>query len=118
MVRFCSILFALALLTTSKSYAEDSKNFNVYCTSNQDATGVCLAENTDQELACIIIPGQIIQCTDREKINYECVLVVQVTPTQAEFSCQEDKLASNNSNEGISSPPLVEVIPNDFENAF
>lgn len=118
MGKFFSLLYAFVLLLTGKSYAEDSKNFNVYCTSNQDATGVCLAENTNQELNCIIIPGQIVQCTDKDKLIYECVLVVQVTPTQAEYSCQEDELASNDIYEGISSPPLEEVIPNDFETAF
>ena len=121
MIKFSSILLTFVSLSiTSRVYAENSENFNVYCTSNKDATGVCLTENTNQELSCIIIPGQVIQCTDKEKIIYECVLVVQVTPTQAEFSCQEDKFALKNTNggEGISSPPLGEVIPNDFENAF
>lgn len=78
---FCSIAYADVNNITSPS------GFNVYCTSNMDATGVCVNLKNQKSLNCLIIPGQLIDCRSSSGKNFQCVLFSQVTATQAEFYC-------------------------------
>lgn len=67
--------------------AEDS--FTVFCTGNQDSTGVCFdGSNPDDQkkLNCIMVPGNIIECKNEAKEKVECILIA-ATSAQAEFSC-------------------------------
>ena len=66
---------------------EDS--FTVFCTGNQDSTGVCFdGSNPDDQkkLNCIMVPGNIIDCKNEAKEKVECILIA-ATSAQAEFSC-------------------------------
>lgn len=98
--------------------AEENIAIDVYCTSNLDSTGVCVDEKTQISFTCLIIPGQIIECKDKNSIDYECVMTTQITPTQAQFSCS--KLVSTSALEIPNDDPEIEsnALPNDFENAF
>ena len=103
------------------SLSKSNQNFEVYCTSNLDSTGVCTDES-NTSFSCIIIPGQIIECKDKKSIPYECVLIAQITQTQAEFSCSE--LGSRNSNSprqqnnDLEGNSLNNVLPNELNDAF
>ena len=118
-VRFIFYLFSFFCLFVSlvPSSAKSKRDINVYCTSNLDSTGVCTDEKTQSSFDCIIIPGQIIECKDKDAIEYECVLISQVTPTQAQFSCSELS-SSNTQSTNESSEALPNDLSNDFQNAF
>ena len=98
--------------------AYSESEFNVYCTSNLDSTGICVDESSKNLLNCIVIPGQIIECKDQSSNEYECVLIAQVTATQAQFSCSGLDNNHNIDDAEINSDLLPNVLPNDFENAF
>ena len=62
--------------------------FFAYCTSNMDATGVCINQETSKQLDCIVVPGAIIRCkTFRKKHKFECVWVSNVVAGGAQFWC-------------------------------
>ena len=113
-------LFTLASIGVSLfgMVAYSESEFNVYCTSNLDSTGVCVDESSKNSLDCIIIPGQIIECKDQSSKEYECVLIAQVTATQAQFSCSGLGAIDNTEDTEIHLDVLPNVLPNDFENAF
>lgn len=70
----------------------DDNSFTVYCTGNQDSTGICL-EISDSEdhkkLDCIMVPGNIIECQNEVKEQIECILIA-ATSAQSEFSCNKN----------------------------
>ncbi len=77
-------------VSSQMEFSDSSSGFNVYCTSNKDATGSCINLNSQKLLDCIIIPGQLIDCRGSMGKRFQCVLYSQVTETQAEFFCNPD----------------------------
>lgn len=112
--------FTLNLIAISffSTVANSKNEFNVYCTSNLDSTGICVDESSKKSLNCIIIPGQIIECKDQASNEYECILIAQVTATQAQFSCSGLDANRHDDDTEINSDSTPNVLPNDFENAF
>lgn len=67
-----------------------AESFGIYCTSNQDGTGKCIRDDANEPLSCILIPGQVIACRDKNKIRYECVQYGAVVSQQTQFICNQD----------------------------
>ena len=108
------LLYSMTLNLLFPLSANSNSQNTVYCTSNLDSTGVCINETTDDAFECIIVPGQIIECKDEDSVKHECVLMTQITATQAQFSCSELIDSQNNDASDFNS----NFVPNDFENAF
>ena len=62
-------------------------SFIIYCTSNQDGTGDCSRVDTSQSIDCELVPGSIINCTQKDRPPVQCVMVSSVLNAQAYFSC-------------------------------
>ena len=83
----------LSLQAGQKTAAQmDDGSFTVFCTGNHDSTGTCLevseAEETE-ELECIMVPGNIIDCKNETNEQIDCILIA-ATSAQAEFSCRKN----------------------------
>lgn len=66
--------------------ARDS-SFIIYCISNHDGTGDCSRTDTSEAIDCELVPGSIINCTQKDGKPVQCVIVSAVLNTQAYFSC-------------------------------
>jgi hypothetical protein len=91
-------LFGYALFFTgAESNAQQGSEFNsqagfsIYCNSNMDGTGKCSRTDNGNPLTCIMIPGQIIDCSDQSKGEFDCVQYGAVMPLQTQFFCLPDK---------------------------
>lgn len=62
-------------------------SFIIYCTSNQDGTGDCSRVDTSENIDCELVPGSIINCTQKDRAPAQCVIVSSVLNAQAYFSC-------------------------------
>ncbi len=114
---FLFVLFVLIpSLQANKSYSRSSDDgFRVYCTGNRDSTGVCIIQETQKALDCILVPGNLIECKS-ESEKFECLLENQITATQAEFYCnKESEFAFN---ESSSQESLPNVIKENYQEAF
>ena len=79
--------------------------FSVFCSSNMDGTGRCTRDDTDESLSCLVIPGGVIACRDKQKIRYECVQYGAILAHQTQFSCSRS--AGNRlGDQLIDQPPL------------
>ena len=83
-----ALAWVTILSPCSQGWAQQSE-FSVYCNSNMDGTGDCSRNDNNELLACIVIPGGIIECKDKQKLRYECVNygVTTANSTQFSFSC-------------------------------
>ena len=85
-----TIFFAVLIHTSQQAISQpDEVSFTVFCTGNQDTTGVCYDESNpddQKKLDCIMVPGNIIDCKNEAKEKVECILIT-ATSAQAEFSC-------------------------------
>lgn len=91
-------LFGYALFFTgAATKAQQTSEFNsqagfsIYCNSNMDGTGKCSRTDNGNPLTCIMIPGQIIDCSDQNKGEFDCVQYGAVMPLQTQFFCLPDK---------------------------
>ena len=91
------IFFAILIRTSQQAISRpDEVSFTVFCTGNQDSTGVCYDEsNPDnhKKLDCIMVPGNIIECNNEAREKVECILIA-TTSAQAEFSCSKNNQVS------------------------
>ena len=88
-------LFLLILIITPHTSRSDESNdtqITVFCTSNKDGTGSCLT-SLQESVECILIPGSIVECTDKDKNELTCVSV-HSTSAIAEISCENPKVES------------------------
>jgi hypothetical protein len=102
--------------------------FSVYCTSNFDGTGECRRADTNESLACIMLPGAIIECRDSQDKDYECVQYGAIVSGQSEFYCIPDvkkagekpaaPLDTNTIPSNADEPPPQESLGDGFERAF
>ena len=100
---FLASSFAFKLFIPALAEA-DKQSFTIFCTGNHDATGTCLEVSNSEEyneLDCIMVPGNIIDCNNEEKGNIECILIT-ATSAQAEFSCTQNRKGALESFETIS----------------
>ena len=108
--------FALSMHTGQKAISQSSEDaFTVFCTGNQDSTGICLESNNPDEqnkLDCIMLPGNIIECKNKSKEKVECILIA-ATSAQAEFSCNKNNEVSV---DFVSTTPIKEDIPSEIDN--
>lgn len=93
--KFPIAIFALLLaITSNTSRPEDGDDtqITVFCTNNKDGTGSCLT--TSQEpFECILIPGSVVECTDKDENELACVSV-HSTSAVVEISCKKAKASS------------------------
>ncbi len=78
------ILLALA---NEPALSQDLQELSIYCVSNMDGTGKCQRADTDEAFDCLMIPGSVIACRDKQKVRYECVQYGSIVANQSEFSC-------------------------------
>ena len=108
--------FALSMHTGQKAISQSGEDaFTVFCTGNQDSTGICLESNNPDEqkkLDCIMLPGNIIECKNKSKEKVECILIA-ATSAQAEFSCNKNNEVSI---DFVSTTPIKEDIPSKIDN--
>ena len=100
---FLASSFVFPLFSPTSAEA-DQEPFTIFCTGNHDATGSCLEVSNSEEyneLDCIMVPGNIIDCNNEEKGNIECILIT-ATSAQAEFSCTQNRKGALESFETIS----------------
>ena len=92
-----TIFFAVLIHTSQQAISQpDEVSFTVFCTGNQDTTGVCYDESNpddQKKLDCIMVPGNIIECKNEAKEKVECILIT-ATSAQAEFSCSKNNQVS------------------------
>jgi len=104
----CSLL--AADLATDVRSAHQS--FSIYCTSNFDGTGKCRRVDTDEEIGCVAIPGQVIACRDQQKMIFECVQYAAVVAYQTQFFCDLDD--DQSVSDSLFEQSVIE--PNNFKN--
>ena len=88
----------LPLLQQASAQMEDD-SFTVFCTGNHDSTGHCLEAgetNQSQNLECIMVPGNIVDCKNEHNEQIDCILIT-ATSAQAEFSCRKNTQQTINS---------------------
>lgn len=66
---------------------DTSSGFSIYCTSNLDSTGACNRVDNDQPIACVVVPGGVISCKEKNQPPIQCVLYSAPLDTQAYFYC-------------------------------
>jgi len=92
------LLLMLPLLQQASAQMEDD-SFTVFCTGNHDSTGHCLEAgetNQSQNLECIMVPGNIVDCKNEHNEQIDCILIT-ATSAQAEFSCRKNTQQTINS---------------------
>ena len=112
---FLASSFAFHLFIPALAEA-DKEPFTIFCTGNHDATGSCVEVSNSEEyneLDCIMVPGNIIDCNNEEKGNIECILIT-ATSAQAEFSCTQNRTGEFESFETISAGE-IEKQPNTLD---
>ena len=97
-----------------------SDTFRVYCTSNHDGTGACIAQATNEAMTCLLVPGQIVECQGTQEQPSQCILIGQISAQQAELSCQTSLEQTDIRNKGkeLSSPFNEDVLYNDYKQVF
>ena len=89
--KFAIAIFILLLFTTQNTFGseEDDTQITVFCTNNKDGTGSCLT-SSQESVDCILIPGSVVECSDKEKNQLACVSVHSTTAI-VEISCETPK---------------------------
>ena len=82
-----SLLSLLLLIRALPVHANKLDGFVANCTSNQDGTGLCVNQETKQSFTCLIIPGQVIDCSTASGKDFQCVAISGAIGNQAQFSC-------------------------------
>ena len=83
-------IFLLAITpNTVRSEEKKDTQMTVFCTNNKDGTGSCLT-SLQEPVECILIPGSIVECTDKDKSELACVSV-HSTSAILEISCEKPK---------------------------
>jgi len=82
-----SLLIFLLLIRVLPVHASKPDGFVANCTSNQDGTGLCVNQETKQSFTCLIIPGQVIDCSTASGKDFQCVAISGAIGNQAQFSC-------------------------------
>ncbi len=77
----------LPYMACVQASAQPEAEFSIYCSSNMDGTGKCRRSDTDEALTCLIIPGSVIACRDKQKLRYDCVQYGAILAHQTQFSC-------------------------------
>ena len=66
----------------------ENDGFLAECTGDgAGGTGICTNLENSQEYKCLIIPGQIIDCTSKADLSFQCVHVSSAIQGQSEFWC-------------------------------
>ena len=114
-LRFLVILLTLSTYTDQQIISQAGEDsFTIFCTGNQDSTGVCFeGSNPDEQkkLDCIMVPGNIIDCKNQANEKVECILIA-ATSAQAEFSCNKNNEVSID----YGSTPVEDNSPNQPNN--
>ena len=93
------LLFLMLPLLQQASAQMEDDSFTVFCTGNHDSTGHCLEAgetNQSQNLECIMVPGNIVDCKNEHNEQIDCILIT-ATSAQAEFSCRKNTQQTINS---------------------
>jgi hypothetical protein len=61
--------------------------FSIYCTSNLDGTGTCNRVDNNEAIPCLIVPGGVINCGQRNEISIQCVSYGASSDAQSYFYC-------------------------------
>ena len=88
------VLGSIFTFISPKTSANSQSEFSVYCTSNFDATGECMDENS-KNLECTLVSGNLIECTNIENKRFECIQFGAIIAHQSQFSCVAKKEDSN-----------------------
>ena len=89
------LLFITASNTSRSEESVDSPT-TVFCTNNKDGTGSCLT-SSQEPVECILIPGSVVECTDKDDNELACVSV-HSTSAIVEISCEKAKASSQQAN--------------------
>ena len=117
------VLGSIFTFISPKTSANSQSEFSVYCTSNFDATGECMDENS-KNLECTLVSGNLIECTNIENKRFECIQFGAIIAHQSQFSCvaknednnsnkfnKNQNLKSNKSYQNQSDPEEQEITP-------
>ena len=93
---YLKIIVMTSTIFLPTSLAQDLNNasqaeFSIYCNSNMDGTGKCNRVDNSETINCIMIPGQIIACRDKNNRRYHCVQYGAIVAWQTQFSCLSSK---------------------------
>jgi hypothetical protein len=88
--------------------------FVASCTGNLDGTGECLNAETGSRYACLIIPGQVIDCRSNSSRTFQCVWISGAQANYAEFWCdsQIDAMLRNELSSKQLRQPFTNTTPN------
>jgi hypothetical protein len=98
LLRFVALTATLQGFTQGLvAQASTVDGFVASCTGNLDGTGECLNAETGRRYACIIIPGQVIDCRSSSSRTFQCVWISGAQANYAEFWCdpQVDSMLRN-----------------------
>ena len=85
-------IFLLAIAPNAfRSEEENNAQITVFCTNNKDGTGACLT-SSQKPVECILIPGSVVECTDKDEEELACVSV-HSTSAIVEISCEKPTAA-------------------------
>lgn len=90
--KFPIAIFLLLFIITSNTFRSEEigdAQTTVFCTNNKDGTGSCLT-STQEPVECILIPGSVVECTDKDDNELACVSV-HSTSAIVEISCEKTK---------------------------
>lgn len=85
-----SVAAALSCLEIMAGEPEMTKNdgFLAECIGNgAGGTGLCRNIENNQNYKCLIIPGQVIDCTSKANQSFQCVFVSSAIIGQSQFWC-------------------------------
>ena len=98
LLRLATYVLSLQSLLVGLPVQSDSVDgFVASCTGNLDGTGECINGETGTRYACLIIPGQVIDCKTRTSRSFQCVWISGAQANYAEFWCdpQVDAMLRN-----------------------
>lgn len=111
-VAIMASLFWMSQVVPVKATSIDG--FVASCTGNLDGTGECVNAETGKKYACLIIPGQVIDCKSRSGRSFQCVWISGVQANYAEFWCdpQVDAMLRNELSSKQLNQPFTDTTPN------
>lgn len=106
--RLLNFFSIFSLLYALPSYSNPLDGFVAGCTSNQDGTGDCQNNETGLFYSCLVVPGQVIDCTSKFNISFQCVAISGSVAGFSEFWCdpQVDKLLNTEPLKSEANPSL------------
>lgn len=117
LLRLVALLATLQALSQGLAVQADTVDgFIAACTGNHDGTGECVNAETGGRYSCLIIPGQVIDCTSRISRPFQCVWISGSQANYAEFWCDShvDGFLRNELSSRQLNQPFTDTTTNDL----